>query len=117
MQNQIDQLISQLTEKISKLEKEIQQKDDINLVSFGPKEDVWRVIKRTTIIECPRIASRLNLKSLLIATETFQHTGSFKFRAAFNLASRVPNHKILTASSGNFGQVDEQNFSFPEIPK
>ena len=40
-----------------------------------------------------------------IATETFQHTGSFKFRAAYNLALNVPNDEILTASSGNFGQA------------
>ncbi len=42
---------------------------------------------------------------LTIASETFQHTGSFKFRAAYNLASKVPNDEILTASSGNFGQA------------
>jgi threonine dehydratase len=40
-----------------------------------------------------------------IASETFQHTGSFKFRAAYNLALNVPNDEILTASSGNFGQA------------
>ncbi|MBA3714449.1 MAG: pyridoxal-phosphate dependent enzyme [Pyrinomonadaceae bacterium] len=42
---------------------------------------------------------------LTIATETFQHTGSFKFRAAYNVASNVPNDELLTASSGNFGQA------------
>jgi threonine dehydratase len=42
---------------------------------------------------------------LTIATETFQETGSFKFRAAYNLALNVPNDEILTASSGNFGQA------------
>ncbi len=40
-----------------------------------------------------------------IATETFQHTGSFKFRAAYNVASKVGQTKIITASSGNFGQA------------
>lgn len=42
---------------------------------------------------------------LTVVTETFQHTGSFKFRAAYNLALNVPNGEILTASSGNFGQA------------
>jgi threonine dehydratase len=60
--------------------------------------------RRTTIIEAPRLAKRLGVE-LTIATETFQHTGSFKFRAAYNLASKVPERKIITASSGNFGQA------------
>ena len=38
-----------------------------------------------------------------IASETFQHTGSFKFRAAYNLAAKVSSNEIVTASSGNFG--------------
>jgi threonine dehydratase len=60
--------------------------------------------RRTTIIEAPRLAARLGV-DLTIATETFQHTGSFKFRAAYNLASKIAERKIITASSGNFGQA------------
>ncbi|MBC7911528.1 MAG: threonine/serine dehydratase [Pyrinomonadaceae bacterium] len=60
--------------------------------------------RATTIIESPRLAERLGVR-LTIATETFQHTGSFKFRAAYNVASQVPQSKIITASSGNFGQA------------
>jgi len=60
--------------------------------------------RRTTIIDAQRLAKRLGLE-LTIATETFQHTGSFKFRAAYNLASKVSERKIITASSGNFGQA------------
>src|SRR6266508_610596 len=62
------------------------------------------VIRPTTIIEAPRLATRLNAQ-LTIATETFQVTGSFKFRAAYNVASKVPQRRIITASSGNFGQA------------
>jgi threonine dehydratase len=40
-----------------------------------------------------------------IASETFQHTGSFKFRAAYNLLSSIPNSHVIAASSGNFGQA------------
>ena len=38
-------------------------------------------------------------------SETFQHTGSFKFRAAFNLAGNVAQPHIIAASAGNFGQA------------
>jgi len=62
------------------------------------------VIRPTTFIEPARLKDRLGL-DITIATETFQHTGSFKFRAAYNLAGSVQNDRILTASSGNFGQA------------
>jgi len=62
------------------------------------------VIRPTTIIEAPRLARRLGVE-LTIATETFQFTGSFKLRAAYNLAAKVSQQQIITASSGNFGQA------------
>jgi threonine dehydratase len=62
------------------------------------------VARKTTFIEAPRLAKRLGV-NLIIASETFQHTGSFKFRAAYNLASKVEQQRIITASSGNFGQA------------
>jgi threonine dehydratase len=40
-----------------------------------------------------------------LASETLQITGSFKFRAAFNLIRSVPNDEVVTWSSGNFGQA------------
>jgi threonine dehydratase len=58
----------------------------------------------TTIIEAPRLAAHLGL-DVFLATETFQRTGSFKFRAAFNVAANVPHPHVITASSGNFGQA------------
>jgi len=61
-------------------------------------------IRRTTFLEPEKLKTHLKI-DLTIATETFQHTGSFKFRAAYNLALNVPNLEILTASSGNFGQA------------
>jgi threonine dehydratase len=42
---------------------------------------------------------------VVLASETFQHTGSFKFRAAMHVARHVPHRWILAASSGNFGQA------------
>src|SRR5579862_2747402 len=59
----------------------------------------------TTLIGAPRIAEKLQLANLTLASETFQVTGSFKFRAAYTLASNVPNALIIAASSGNFGQA------------
>ena len=58
----------------------------------------------TTFIKSFPLARHFGI-DLTIASETFQHTGSFKFRAAYNLALNVPNDEILTASSGNFGQA------------
>jgi threonine dehydratase len=60
--------------------------------------------RSTTIIECPRLAKRLGVE-LFLSSETFQHTGSFKFRAAYNVAASVEQSTLLTASSGNFGQA------------
>ncbi len=61
-------------------------------------------IRPTTIIEAPRLSTRLNA-NVVIASETFQLTGSFKFRAAYNVALNVPHDHIIAASSGNFGQA------------
>jgi threonine dehydratase len=66
--------------------------------------DLLAAIRPTTFIEPQRLRDQLGL-DLTIASETFQHTGSFKFRAAYNLVSSVPNDQLLTASSGNFGQA------------
>ena len=61
-------------------------------------------IRPTTFIESTKLSDHLGL-DISIASETFQHTGSFKFRAAYNLALNVEQDEILTASSGNFGQA------------
>jgi threonine dehydratase len=58
----------------------------------------------TTIVDAPRLSRRLGV-NLIIASETLQYTGSFKFRAAYNVALNVKHPHILTASSGNFGQA------------
>src|SRR5262249_54303228 len=69
-----------------------------------PQPTLQQVIRPTTFIVSQKLRDYLGL-DITIASETFQHTGSFKFRAAYNLASNVPNDEILTASSGNFGQA------------
>lgn len=47
---------------------------------------------------------RLGIR-VLLASETQQQTGSFKFRAAYNVAANVPHKHIIAASSGNYGQA------------
>jgi len=61
-------------------------------------------IRPTTFIESAKLRDHLGL-DVTMASETFQHTGSFKFRAAYNVASNVEQDELLTASSGNFGQA------------
>jgi len=67
-------------------------------------KSLLQAIRPTVFLEPQKLRDFLGI-DLTIATETFQHTGSFKFRAAYNLALNVPNDEILTASSGNFGQA------------
>ncbi len=67
-------------------------------------KNLHEAIRPTTFIESAKLRDHLGL-DLTIATETFQHTGSFKFRAAYNLALNVEQDEILAASSGNFGQA------------
>jgi len=62
------------------------------------------IVRPTTIIEAPRLSKHLGV-NLILASETFQHTGSFKFRAAYSVASRVSEEMVIAASSGNFGQA------------
>jgi threonine dehydratase len=58
----------------------------------------------TTLIESVRLSERLGA-DVVLANEGFQWTGSFKYRAASNVAKSVPHPAIITASSGNFGQA------------
>jgi threonine dehydratase len=58
----------------------------------------------TTIIDAPRLSKRLGA-DVVVASETFQITGSFKFRAAYNLVTNIAHSEVITASSGNFGQA------------
>ena len=80
-------------------------KQAISVHSYDRTELIkGKTVRPTTIIEAPRLSTRLGV-NLIIASETFQYTGSFKFRAAYNVASVVPHDLLITASSGNFGQA------------
>jgi threo-3-hydroxy-L-aspartate ammonia-lyase len=62
------------------------------------------MIRPVTLIESVRLSRKLGVQ-IILASETFQHTGSFKYRAAWNVAKNVPHKQLLAASSGNFGQA------------
>lgn len=69
---------------------------------------VWETLPRhvrpTLLLRSETLSERLGC-DITIASETFQHTGSFKFRAAYNLLASIPESRIVTASSGNYGQA------------
>jgi threonine dehydratase len=65
---------------------------------------VREAVRRTTILEPARLSKLLGM-NLILASETFQLTGSFKFRAAYNVAASISHPAVITASSGNFGQA------------
>lgn len=69
---------------------------------------VWETLPphvRPTLLLSSEVLSRRLGCDVTIASETFQYTGSFKFRAAYNLLSSIPQQRVVTASSGNFGQA------------
>ncbi len=59
-------------------------------------------LKPTTFVESERLDLELGLRVLLVS-EVFQHTGSFKFRGAMSAALHMSAPHLVTASSGNFG--------------
>ncbi|HEU5227913.1 MAG TPA: pyridoxal-phosphate dependent enzyme [Ktedonobacteraceae bacterium] len=71
-------------------------------------DTVWETLPRhirpTFLLPSPVLSEQFKCR-LTIASETFQYTGSFKFRAAYNLLSSIPQQHVITASSGNFGQA------------
>lgn len=58
----------------------------------------------TTVLRPGRLAASLGC-TITVVTETFQHTGSFKFRASWHVASHIAQQRVICASSGNFGQA------------
>jgi len=67
-------------------------------------ERLRQALRPTTFIEARRLSQLVGC-SVILASETFQHTGSFKFRAAFNVVMQTNALHFIAASSGNFGQA------------
>jgi threonine dehydratase len=70
----------------------------------GYRLTIESVVRPTTIIEAPFLGKRFGV-NLVLASETFQRTGSFKFRAAYNVVTHIAHPLVIAASSGNFGQA------------
>src|SRR3954467_9993568 len=70
--------------------------------------EVWEELPphiRPTTFHSTFLLDRALGAKVTLASETLQVTGSFKFRAAYNLIRDVPNDEVVTWSSGNFGQA------------
>ncbi len=68
------------------------------------KAELLNAIRPTTIIRSSKLNDYLGL-DVTIASEAFQHTGSFKFRAAYNVVLNNDAEEFIGVSSGNFGQA------------
>lgn len=82
--------------------------ETIPLLAPDYVRSVWEALAPrvvpTVLVHSPSLDEAVGAE-VTLACETFQHTGSFKYRAAYNLLRSVPQHSIVTASSGNFGQA------------
>src|SRR5438477_7824303 len=70
--------------------------------------EVWATLPRhvkPTTFQSTFLLNQALGADVTLASETLQVTGSFKFRAAYNLLAPVPEDEVVTASSGNFGQA------------
>jgi threonine dehydratase len=72
--------------------------------STTPSTEISIEPRPTTLLSPTRLSDALGVR-ITLAAETFQHTGSFKFRAAYRVATSIPNTEVIAVSSGNFGQA------------
>lgn len=76
----------------------------VTIYNESMRSQLLEAIRPTTIIRSSKLNDYLGI-DITIASETFQHTGSFKFRAAYNVVANSPNYEFIGVSSGNFGQA------------
>ncbi len=70
--------------------------------------EVWQTLPphlKPTTFQSTFLLNKALDADVTVASETLQVTGSFKFRAAYNLLSAVQQDEVITWSSGNFGQA------------
>jgi threonine dehydratase len=82
--------------------------DQLDQLTESYIRDVWAKLTphvRPTTFHSTFLLNRTLNADVVLASETLQITGSFKFRAAYNLLAPVPNDMVITTSSGNFGQA------------
>ena len=65
------------------------------------------IVIRTTLVRSP-VIDELTGGQVFLKTETLQHTGSFKFRGAYNKLASIPEDEraggVVAFSSGNHAQ-------------
>jgi threonine dehydratase len=66
------------------------------------RDRIFPYLNKTTFVRSDALDDLLGAK-IVVASETFQHTGSFKFRAAISVATHSSESHLVTVSSGNFG--------------
>lgn len=66
------------------------------------REAIEPHLNKTTFLSSERLDEAVGAR-VTVASETFQHTGSFKLRAALAVAFHATEPHLVTASSGNFG--------------
>lgn len=71
---------------------------DLDVVAAAVRPEV----RPTTFVSSEALDAALGT-SVKLASETFQRTGSFKYRAALAVALNTPATHLIAASSGNFG--------------
>lgn len=67
-------------------------------------ETLRKSVRPLLVFESERLSQYVGLP-VLIGSETLQHTGSFKYRAALNAVLNSTARHLATTSSGNFGQA------------
>jgi threonine dehydratase len=67
-------------------------------------DELEEFVKPTTFHSTFLLSQALDAE-VWLASETLQVTGSFKFRAAYNLLRDADKNEVVTTSSGNFGQA------------
>ena len=72
------------------------------------RNDISKYVIRTPVLRFDFIDSLCGCK-VFFKCENFQHTGSFKYRAAINAIKNIPlqfkNRGVITHSSGNFAHA------------
>ncbi len=66
------------------------------------REAISPHLNKATFLSSDRLDDAVGAR-VTVASETFQHTGSFKLRAALAVALHATESHLVTASSGNFG--------------
>lgn len=76
---------------------------------LGAAKKIQGIVRRTPLVESPRLASSGDAERVLLKLESLQNTGAFKVRGAanriLNLSAEEQRRGIITFSTGNHGKA------------